>query len=369
MKQKPKKIVIVSTYPEHGSRNIGDQLITTCLTEVIESLCDAQIDVVWRADQWQHVRGKILQADHVFFACLAIRQNMHDKEYPYLRQVIESGIPFSVIAAGTSLPVHSCGNVFSNISKASLSLLSCVNKHAAVFTTRGVVTQEFCYRHGLKAASLDGDVAFYSKQYTKRSFMAEKNINTIVLSDPHRASAYLGALRKLYYNLSAMFPEARICVAQHGASEVVELFCRELNIECVKIYEHRYDGLKIYDEADLHVGFRVHGHVSALKRRVYSYLLEQDGRGCDYGLTLDKRISVPNYLIPPKTTLGSIAKTLFKRSEGQDAIASTVPADVLIGMIRQDHANGFSKFIGLENQIETFNRNTYYSVQAALIGA
>ncbi|WP_111411714.1 polysaccharide pyruvyl transferase family protein [Billgrantia lactosivorans] len=369
MNQKPKKVVIIGTYPEHGSRNIGDQLITTCLTEVIESLCDAKIDVIWRADQWTNVREKILKADHVFFACLAIRHQMHNKEYPYLKQIIESGIPFSVIAAGTSLPVHERSHLFSNISKDSLSLLLSINERAAVFTTRGVVTQEFCYHHGLKAAKLAGDVAFYSKQYAKRVFIEGKRINTIVISDPHHASAYLGAFRKLHANLSSMFPEARILVAQHGASDVVESFCREQNIECVKIYEHRYDGLGIYAEADLHVGFRVHGHVSALKRRVYSYLLEQDGRGCDYGLTLDKRISVPNYLMSNKITLNNIAKSLLKRSSGQGAIASTVPADILTSMIRQDQVNGFAKFTGLEDQIESFNSNTYRSVQTALLGA
>lgn len=112
-----KNIVIISTYPEHGSRNIGDQLITDSLSAIIKEQCDAKITTVWRAEAWQKVSDVISKADHIFFACLAIRPDMEELIYPYLSKVLESGRPFSVIAAGTDLPVHQKGDIYAGFSK------------------------------------------------------------------------------------------------------------------------------------------------------------------------------------------------------------------------------------------------------------
>jgi len=100
----------------------------------------------------------------------------------------------------------------------------------------------------------------------------------------------------LYEGLRETFPEADIVIAQHGVSQQIEAFANKEDIHLAQIYKKRHNGLDIYDDADLHVGFRVHGHVSSLTRRIYSYLLEQDGRGCDYGLSLERKMSVPNYM-------------------------------------------------------------------------
>ena len=38
-------------------------------------------------------------------------------------------------------------------------------------------------------------------------------------------------------------------------------------------------GLSIYDNCDIHIGFRVHAHIYNLSKRKYSILIEEDGRG------------------------------------------------------------------------------------------
>jgi len=347
------RVVIVTTYPEHGSMNIGDQLISTSLHDILKTVCDVKVKTIWRASSWLDVKDDVMAADHVFFACLAMRPRMHEVEYPFLSEVVKSGVPFSVISAGTDLPVWGGGDIFSTFSKKTLDLLLDVNEKAVRFTTRGVLSQAFCENNGLGKASLDGDVAFYSQGDI--SFEVGKKIRKVVISDPHRAGAYLGPFVELYRGVTRIFEDAQIVVALHGKNKIIEAWCKENDALYERIYEDRYGGLDLYDSADLHVGFRVHGHVSALKRGVYSYLLEQDGRGCDYGLTIDRKISVPNYLLykeRPSRSSRAFALMTGRKPEGN--VASVAPALELLSMIRSDARQGFVRFNGLEEQIKSF---------------
>ena len=52
----------------------------------------------------------------------------------------------------------------------------------------------------------------------------------------------------------------------------------KLNIHVSDI-SYGSQGMQIYDECDLHVGYRVHAHIYTLSRRKYSILLEEDARG------------------------------------------------------------------------------------------
>lgn len=111
--------------------------------------------------------------------------------------------------------------------------------------------------------------------------------------------------------------------------------------------------MDFYDTVDLRVGFRVHAHVSALARRKYSYLIEQDGRGCDYGRYMNANISVPYYVNKTNIVLSKIfrAKTLSRLSKRGTSSAITQ----LLSVIGKDQRTGFETFSGLENQIAQIN--------------
>ena len=362
-----KKIVIVSTYPEFGSRNIGDQLIVDCLIDIVDSFGISSVDVVWRADEWANISNKILGADHIFFACLAVRPNMHRKEYPYLKNIIKCGVPFSVVSAGTDLPVNCKRSIFNDVSNETLELLDEINRGATVITTRGVLTQEFFHIHGFNRAKFTGDVAFYSKLFKGVPFGVGKDIKNIVVSDPHRSSFYMKSFQRLIEGVRSLFPSAKVRVAIHGVNPAIETVCSQMKVPATRVYEDPKRGLEIYNDADLHVGYRVHGHVSALKRRIYSYLLEQDGRGCDYGLTINRKISAPNYLHEDDDSVVlHYFKKIFSLVSSYKLSASSAPADEIVSMIRADKENGFVRFYGLERQIDEFNVEVEKSVKESL---
>ncbi|MFI8622099.1 polysaccharide pyruvyl transferase family protein [Marinomonas sp. NPDC078689] len=356
-----KKYIIVSTYPEYGSKNIGDQLITSALIDVIKFTkgANVEIDIVWREDSWENIKERVFNADAVVFACLAIRPNMSVKEYPFLKNLLKENIPLAVVSAGTSIPV-SCvkKSVLNYVSNETKEQLLSLDRNAIFFTTRGYLTQFFCESIGLSNVVFSGDVAFFNQRYKDVSFVEGKKINKIVISDPHHSKLYLRSFNALVLALRAKYNDAEIVVALHGNDAAIKEYVNRSGLKYIEVFKDKDKGLSIYDSADLHVGYRVHAHVSSLKRGVYSYLLEQDGRGCDYGLTINRKISVPSYCQPR----GLLEKFMGKFGFNRYAVGVS-PVDQIISLVSQDEVLGFHKFLGLEKQLATFSDDIINSIK------
>lgn len=354
-----KKFTIVTTYPEHGSKNIGDQLITNSLLSMIEDICYFQyeIKIIWREAPYASIEEHIKNSDAIIFACLAIRPDFTIKQYPYIDKVIESGKPIYIVSSGTSLDVSSnfdLKNYLSPKSKSTLIELSKVAKH---FGVRGALSYDFLKGIGLNNINFTGDIAFYDKEYIGKPFQLPQDITSIVISDPHRGVAYLNAFKHLLTRLKLLFPNAKITVALHGENKVISDLCESKALDYINIYSDKNEGLKIYDDADIHVGFRVHAHVSMLKRRKVSYLLEQDGRGADYGLSIPYKVSVPCYQYLFNNLSLKILNDLLKfKDKHVLKQASTNCVDLLISMISLDYEDKFKRFDGLDKSIDGFNK-------------
>ena len=352
-----KNYVIISTYPKDGSQNIGDQLITTSLINTIRAVKgeDTKFTVIWREEIWANVEHDIRNSDAVIFACLAIRPQMHTREYPFLEEVIKCGTPYAVMSAGTALkPGQTGASMFDGFSNETIELLKKMNKKAIFFTTRGYLSQSLCEKIGLNRVLFSGDIAFCIKEYSDVKFKKERPIKNIAISDPHYSSYYYDSLRKLHRGLKDLFPNANILIAQHGVNKNVEKLSVSDGINVSPIYKNRYSGLNIYNDIDLHVGFRVHAHVSTLSRRRYSYLLEQDGRGMDYGMTINRNISVPHYIHLKRKARISALKIFSKGSLKSGGELSTDSVDQVLSIIANDNINKFDKFLGLEKQLASF---------------
>jgi hypothetical protein len=378
------KYVLVSTYPKEGTQNIGDKLIEMSTADAIRSFDPtAEISTVWRAEDWATVKDTIADADHLIFACLAIRRNMHTI-YPYLHHILGSGVPVSVIAAGTNLQIASPDMFKRGFTAADLDLLKRLSEAAEVFTTRGVLSQAFCDEQGYAGARFSGDVAFLDSRYDGWTFSRTERIERIAISDPHHGEVYVPVFRTLVTVLRKLFPQARIDCALHGVNPAIEAICSGIGVAVHPIYLEPETGLDIYEKYDLHAGFRVHGHVSALKRRIPSYLLEQDGRGADYGATLSRKITVPCYraaqpAAEPRTIAVQVYQALIARlvrptprsvgpAKAKRFSAPSAAATFLGALIAQDAREGFSRFDGLEADIMSFNNRTRAAIEQVCAG-
>lgn len=353
-----KKLLLISTYPAQGSQNVGDLLIVASLKKMVSMFQkDVEIDEVYRADNWDSVREHVDAADHIVFSCLAIRESLRSV-YPYIERIFKSGKPFSAISSGASFPTRSSGALSHKcLPQETVEILLHFNANSCVFTTRDYLTQELCELLGLHRAEFAGDIAFFDERFDSCKFKVGQTIKKILISDPHYARDYMACLDHLYKGLKDIFPDAYIAIAQHGRGDLVEKYAASKAIEAKKLYLCKEKGLEEYNDVDLHVGFRVHGHVSALKRRKYSYLLEQDDRGVGYGLTLNNKISVTNLRYTEANNAQfCLRKILRGRRERRGGEADTRPVHHLLALIKQDRKRGFCRFLGMENQINAFNR-------------
>ncbi len=354
------KYTIISTYPENGSKNIGDALISQATINAIRLIKgkDCTFQVVWRAENWEDVKEKILDSDAVIFACFAIRKNINNKIYPFLQKLLESEIPLGIIAAGTSLNMHNLkNNIFTGFTVNDLDYLNKLNQKTLFFTTRGYLSQSFCKFHGNDNVTHSGDIAFFDPRFTRRKFELKKELKKIAISDPHNSHLYLDSVIALIKGLKNMFPKAELVLMLHGLNPIIENYCNRINLKYEKIYLDKDNGLDIYDTVDLHVGFRVHAHVSALNRRIPSYLLEQDGRGCDYGLTIEKKISVSSFSLNKSIhcSIRNVIRLILGKKLGGGLFVPINPVHQILSMIVEDANAEFIKFKGLDKQILQFN--------------
>jgi len=349
-----KKIAVITTYPENGTQNIGDQLITDSLISILKKQQpNSEVMSFWREESYTNIKEKIESASAVVFACLAIRPNFAKEEYPYIEDVIESGIPIYIISSGTSLDVSGITDLDSYLNDRSKEVLRKLDDKAVHFGIRGALSYKFLKNMGLKNIQHTGDVAFYSESYLGKKFEKPKKVNNIVISDPHRAIAYRKSFLELIKQLKTNFPLAELTVALHGKNEVIESLCLKEGIRFSSIYRDKKAGLEIYDNADLHIGYRVHAHVSTLKRRKISYLLEQDGRGCDYGLSLPVKLTVPNYQrLLSEVDYNFVFDLVRYKSKQLLKQAPITDVKIMMSLLMLDYEIGFSKFTNLDVAID-----------------
>jgi hypothetical protein len=345
------QISLVST-SRIAARNLGDQLIADrCKAMVAAVAPSARITTLFRHDAWANVARTIAASDMVVIACLAIRKDM-TRAYGFLDELIGTDVPVAVVSAGLSVSsFSSTAPLAQQLNDSDIGLLSRLADRSVFFSSRGILTQALLAQLGI-ASTFAGDVAFYQPDFGGRRFQSPDRIDRIAVSDPHYTPEYRYNFLHLVRTLREIFPGARIDLLIHGHNDEVIPIAAEAGIEAIEMYRHR--GLSHYDDYDLHVGYRIHGHVSALSRRIPSYLLEQDDRGIDYGSTFSRRISVACY------------RNMSRRSADGTKQVLTAPVEVLGAMLRQDRDQGFTRFSGLEPEIEASAQRNLDGLAAAV---
>lgn len=349
-------ICVVSTYFK-GKYNIGDFLITQSCEALLHDVCreitgvSPSIKRLFRGAEWCDVRSDIESCDICVIACLAIRKDLK-KYFRYIEELLSVNIPIAVVSAGSATNVYGKRlNLDAQISEEDRELLKRLSSKSIIFSTRDELTQYFLELNGIEA-TFTGDVAFYSGDISSLRFGAPDRIDLIAISDPHYSEWYIDSFRTLVLGLRRLFPLARLELFLHGVNDGAVKLAVSEGIEYKSIYKDKDYGLSAYDRVDLHIGYRVHGHVSALSRGKPSYLLEQDGRGAGYGITFARRISMPSFRPPPRS----------------GRAVSNAGAQILLAMLSSDKRNGFRRFEGLEYEINQ-TRSTLFNVLSNIVNS
>ena len=175
-----------------------------------------------------------------------------------------------------------------------------IHQSIPLSTTRDAITKQILEREGVNNVENTGCPTLFDLEHMKNhtAFRKPELVEHVLVSmaqNPELHSQNLDLLRKI----SEEFPDAKRTAAFHrglGAddftSEVEGVQLKslvskteELDFEIVDL-AYDLSRINLYQEADFHIGYRVHGHAYSTSHRIPSFLLWEDGRGQGMSLNL-----------------------------------------------------------------------------------
>lgn len=114
-------------------------------------------------------------------------------------------------------------------------------------------------------------------------------IKKILITAPHQA-IYFEQLIDIIYYLNKKFPQAEFTYSTHTlpdrAYDFSKIKSQKINITTIDTSQDS-SKLDFYKDFDLHVGYRLHGHIKCLSIGIPSILIAEDSRGLGQKFTLN----------------------------------------------------------------------------------
>jgi len=219
------------------------------------------------------------------------RSHMYPKVYPLVNDLSELDTPIAILGSGwKSFPGDEISVNNFSFTKKSKKLLELINKNNYL-SCRDYMTQRVLENNGFSSVKMTGCPAWYDLDNLGNDLYVPNEIEKIVFTTPAK-KFYLRQSINVMKILKDLFPDVeRYCSFHRGiradehTSKKKEKFYLQIKERAEQmnytVKDTSYDTSKIefYKDCDLHVGYRVHGHLYFLAHRLPSLLIEEDGRG------------------------------------------------------------------------------------------
>ncbi|NNH18168.1 Polysaccharide pyruvyl transferase [Bordetella trematum] len=279
------KDILLTTFPAHRSGNVGDQLITFSLLKMFRSRFPAYDPIIrFREESLDDIDPEAIKS------IVAPGFSVVDGTYPNLfslysdvrrlRNFFPIGCSFQGIRPDEST---FAGHQYSSETK---EFLSSVVENIGPLMCRDELIVKMLLGNGI-AAEYFGDLAIYDEEKVGSEFIAPNSISSLVFTIQHH-DKYDEQSFSVLQMLSKKFANATRYVAYHSRpnrrSKKVAEFAVSLGF-IPKELSGDVNNLSFYDDIDLHVGYRLHGHIYFLRRRKPSVLLVEDARSFGFSRT------------------------------------------------------------------------------------
>ena len=282
-------------------KNAGDFLIEKRCSQIITHLFpDCIIETYKRCDIEEQFE-KIHKTDVIVFCGGPLYLREPSANVPMERLLDRIEKPMMIIGGGwfgkdnsSQLPYN---YHFSEFGKAFFNQ---IDNQGFGLSCRDYPTYKVLKNEGFKNVFLTGCPAWYNLEFLDKTDIvnSQKEIKKICISDPAQRMNCESAVL-ITDLLKRRYPEAQITFVFHrgieadkytGEKEAAEHRKMVRALEALEItiadISYNMDGFSIYDNIDLHLGFRVHAHIYCLSRRQRTVLIEEDGRGAGVDETL-----------------------------------------------------------------------------------
>lgn len=272
----------------HGAiKNAGDFLIKNRAIDLLKKYySDCEIKEYYRNQSLEDKLDEINQSDILILAGgPGYYNDFYPKKAPFVSELDKIKIPIAIMGMGWFGNSSSVDTVYSYPLNGKMGeLLSRVSNDTKMLGCRDYYSVNVLRNNGFDGGLMTGCPAWYDLDKVQQvNYTGPKlgEIQKICVSDCGNIDFYPLAVELLEF-MRNLFPKGEIVFVCHRNDVIDQFGIREylegLNIKIVNI-ANSAQGFAVYDDCDLHVGFRVHAHIYNLSARKLSVLIEEDGRG------------------------------------------------------------------------------------------
>jgi len=340
--------------------NVGDQLIIESAKNIIRYV-KGKIDFLefFRGEDLTSHLGEINKTKAIIMPHFGLRDPMYPNNYRLTKDLNEITIPLIPIGIGwKGIPGDFETLDSLKYSDATVNFLRSISNQVDAMLCREYYTCKVLENHGIKNTVMGGDCAWYDINSLNKSMKRPRRIDSLVFTSPANP-IFLNQAKTMLKMLSDIFPQAKkYCSFHHGLEYITsdkELadFAQKEGFE-IKDVSHDINKISFYDDCDLHVGYRCHGHIAFLRKRIPSILLHEDGRGVGFSYSFG--VGGFNAFRRNPNWKGSFKKIIGKVEDNTIIVDENVPQKIK-QMITEELESGFRRYVGLSNRIdETFEK-------------
>lgn len=388
---KPPHFTVLSTCPGHGSRNVGDLLIERRLKELLEGEIGAcSFTTFFREEPLADKLAGINRSRAVLMPAFPIRDTpMHPGTYRLVEDLERISVPLVPVGANWNVyPGDAESRDALSYSGETVRFLRHVAGQVPLLSCREHNVRRVLAKHGVENTVFTGDPAMFDRRFLGRPMWRPADIRRLVFSPP-LSPYYAGQAGQVMATLAAMFPDAeRWCVfhlldadgargrrGENSAALSPGVTAKNRRIRAragelgygIRCFAGDLEGLRAYEECDLHVGYECHAHLYFLSVRRPSVLIAEDARGVGFnqalgvgGITGFRRLATGGPAARKTLTSGycTTAAELALAAPRKDAPRAVRE------MLEDELATGFRRYCGLA----AFLDETYARDMAPFLG-
>jgi hypothetical protein len=250
----------------------------------------------------------------------------------------------------------------------SVAALRWMSERAEALGTRDHQTVRVLRAAGIPNVAMNGCAAWYDLDSLGKGPTLPDELRTIVYT-PAQRDLYADQSIALGVALRDAFPRARLVAAFHRGLGDVDAFTpsddatntariaarlREAGLEIADL-AGGVDGFRLYDDCDLHVGYRVHAHIYRSSKRRPSILIHEDGRGVGVTDALGTLGVDAFRRARSRRAANPVMRRLRRRPDKPAGVVarSDAPQEV-IRLIHQEVETGFARCAGVGEVIDRY---------------
>jgi hypothetical protein len=279
--------LVLILFPLERSGNVGDILITESCMELVKNIYEENggkriyFHMLFREDLDSNIR-LVNSSKALILPCCAIRRGVRHL-YSLPKNLEDIKVP--IIPLGSSDVIFSGSKDMITDTKFNdddLGIIRFIERKSPVgISCRDPLLVQKLKNNGIRNLVMTGDPAWYDTTMLRKPLRYNGNINRIVFTEPHYRIYYDQAIG-IMTKISKMFPYAEIYYSNHDKIDVLsdryQNHAKKLGFK-LKDCSGDTKNLEFYKECDIHIGYRVHGHLPFLRFRLPSILFIEDSRG------------------------------------------------------------------------------------------